>query len=244
MISEKFQDLVGKDGVVLRAGLDDATLAALEEISGIPLPDDHREFLRFTNGAEGYGGHIRMFGFGPDAAIDMISWNSPGHWKFAWDGRADGFFCFGETAWGDQYAYNIEELKAGNASVYLLDALYMQSEKIGPDFEDYFTYGFMLCCDEPYDGMTIAARNAIGDLTPGEHIIYNPSLLIGGSEDVANIKKMPARTAMIVEGDLAIGIDALPSEDIDFRLDVYEDEEERLRLKIVPVDEASAPVWQ
>lgn len=244
MISEKFQELVGKDGVVLRPGLDDAALAALEEMSGIRLPDDHREFLRFTNGAEGYGGHIRMFGFGPDAAIDMISWNSPGHWKFAWDGRADGFFCFGETARGDQYAYNIEELKAGNASVYILDANGMWGDVFDASFAEHFVNEFLRFCDLPYEARVVAARAAVGDLLPSEHIVYNPSVLIGGAENVENIQKMPARIAMIVQGDMAIGVDALPDDVTSFQVDVYQDEEDRLRLKIVAVDEAPTPVWQ
>ena len=49
-----------------------------------------------------------FFGLGKTAGIDAILWNGPEYWKFAWEGRCSEFWCFGETAWGDQYAYSLQ----------------------------------------------------------------------------------------------------------------------------------------
>src|SRR4029079_16687964 len=79
--------------------------ASLLSERGAVLPLDHARLLSLTNGLTVYGGYFRLFGIGPGATRDMRRWNAPTCWRHAWRDRADGWWFFGETAWGDQYAY-------------------------------------------------------------------------------------------------------------------------------------------
>jgi hypothetical protein len=48
----------------------------IEPLIGFTLPTDHLGLLRQTNGAEGFGGYVRLFGFGAASAIDLLQWNA------------------------------------------------------------------------------------------------------------------------------------------------------------------------
>jgi len=233
MISQMFKKLSVIEGVVTRPGLYIGLSETIEPLIGLALPADHLRLLRLTNGAEGFGGYIRLFGFGPPSAIDLLQWNAENFWKFAWSGRVSPYLCFAETGWGDQFAYRKDHLAAGDSSVYFIDALAMQPQKIAADFSEFFENLFLRNCNLPYDEMTVAAREKIGDLRPGEHVAYNPSPMIGAAELIENIVKLPSRNAMIIAGDLAVGIDALAPEEVDFHLESYEDDEKRLRIRVV-----------
>src|SRR5688572_21367932 len=81
------------------------TAAPAREL-GLPtttLPTDHEELLSLVGGRLGYSGCFRLF-----SADRAARWNAPACWKFAWPCDLTDFFCFGETAWGDQYAYKLE----------------------------------------------------------------------------------------------------------------------------------------
>ena len=95
-----FQMLSAIEGVVTRPGLDISLSQAIEPLIGFTLPNDHLGLLRQTNGAEGFGGYVRLFGFGPAFAIDLVQWNAENFWKFAWSGQVTPYFCFAETGWG------------------------------------------------------------------------------------------------------------------------------------------------
>jgi len=229
-----FQMLSAIEGVVTRPGLDISLSQAIEPLIGFTLPNDHLGLLRQTNGAEGFGGYVRLFGFGPASAIDLVQWNAENFWKFAWSGQVTPYFCFAETGWGDQFAYRIDQLKMGDPSIYHIEALAMQPQKIAADFSGFFGCEFLQSCNLPYDSMTVAAREKIGDLRPEEHVTYSPSPVIGAPETMENIIKLQARTAMIIAGDLAVGMNALAPEENDFRVEQYEDAEKRIRMRVVP----------
>ena len=200
------------------------------------FPPVHRELLSEANGLEVYGGYFRLFGAGDDAAIPISRWNSPELWKFAWGNRADSFLCFGETAWGDQYAYRLEDLAASSAApppVYFLESITMRGEVISPTFEGFLETEFLRNACDPYDDILVAARRRLGDLTPGEHILYQPSLLLGGTESPENVQKMPAVAAMVVQGDLCVQLDGQLASRSIRELFTLEDEQGRTRLKVV-----------
>jgi hypothetical protein len=97
--------------VRFNAGANMLFLNKLEECYGIAFPEDHLQTLHESNGIEAYGGYIRLFGVETDDSINVIRWNSNEYWKFAWDDRCSKYLCFAETAWGDQHAYHIDELR-------------------------------------------------------------------------------------------------------------------------------------
>jgi hypothetical protein len=197
------------------------------------FPRAHREFLALADGVEVYGGYFRLFGATDEAAIPMSSWNSPQLWKFAWDGRVDSFWCFGETAWGDQYAYRLEDLSSSAPPVYFLESITMRGEVISPTFEGFLENEFFRNTRDPYDDVLVAARRRVGDLKPDEHILYQPSLLLGGEESLDNVQKMPAVAAMTVQGDLCVQLDGQPSSRSIKEIRTVEDDRGRLRLKVI-----------
>lgn len=49
--------------------------------------------------------HGRPATFGCWGVTELVEWNEPSTWKFAWPSTILEYLCFAETAWGDQYAY-------------------------------------------------------------------------------------------------------------------------------------------
>ena len=227
-----FAPLVSLSGVRLHPGVDQGSLDEFERYYGIKLPIDHRSALKESNGMQAYGGYFRLFGVGSGTNVDICSWNNPNCWKFAWEYRCSDFMCFAETAWGDQYAYNIPALMKGNSQVYFLDCLSMTPTVVASSFTDFFENEFVRSAENPYDVMIKEARQVLGDLKIGKHIIYNPSPLLGGAEESANIQIMEARTAMICNGDIAIQLDAGPADGSVRTVTPYEDREGRMRLQL------------
>ncbi len=215
-------------------GIDASTFANLEGEQGIVLPSEHRTALQESNGVEVYAGYIRLFGVRTTESIDAIIWNQPDCWKFAWEGRCSGYWCFGETAWGDQYAYALESLRAGEAAkVYFLDALSMTPQVVAASFTEFLEKEFFRSASDPYDAMIKQARQKLGPLEITSHLIYVPSVLIGGVEDINHVQKMSARSAMICNGDIATQLDAGPSDKAVKSVQPYEDELHRMRIRLV-----------
>jgi hypothetical protein len=188
----------------MRAPADMLSPASLLSERGAVLPLDHARLLSLTNGLTVYGGYFRLFGIGPGAVRDMRRWNAPGCWRHAWaspQARAGEWWFFGETAWGDQYAYaGSDDPLACDPTVYRLDVCHLEPEPIADSFADFLGGELARNATGPRDEMTVAARDRLGDLDPGLQLAYVPSLICGGDEDVANLVALPARAAMIAAG--------------------------------------------
>jgi hypothetical protein len=170
--------------------------------TGAQLPLDHARLLSLTNGLDAYGGYLRLFGLGPWSVRDMRRWNAATGWRSAWDGRADGWWCFGETAWGDQYAYALgDDPLEPDTTVYRLDACRLDAEPVADSFGEFLRDDFARNAVQPRDDMTVAARDRFGELDPGTQLAYVPSLLLGGDEDLANVVTLGAREAMTLAGE-------------------------------------------
>lgn len=204
-------------------------------LAGLVLPPAHLEALCSVNGLTAYGGYFRLFGAGPWAVIDLADWNNPECWKFAWPGGLDRFICFGGTAWGDQYAYDLAELSADapSASVYFLEAIGMEPEVIAPDFQSFLEREFLRNAREPYDTLVKQVRARLGDLMPREHITHVPSILLTETEDPGSVMKLDAVAAMIANGDLWVQLASTPTERAVRSLDVYTDDRGRPRVRVV-----------
>jgi hypothetical protein len=198
------------------------------------LPTEHKVFLRQSNGVEIYGGYFRLFGLTSSRAYDLARWNEPECWKFAWDNKCTNFVCFGETAWGDQYAYGISSLAhEREAAVYFLSAFSMTAEVIAPSFGTFLNGEFRRCANDPYDEMIKAARRKLGRLDPADHLVYVPSMLLGGVENIRNVQRMNARAAMICNGDIAMQVDGMPPGAVIGSVQLYEDHLGRTRARLV-----------
>jgi len=222
------------DDVQIRAGIDASVFEQVAALHRVILPPVHREVLGWSNGMETYTGYFRLFGLGATAGMDMLAWNHPEYWKFAWQDRCSAYWCFGETAWGDQYAYSIESLYEGqDGEVYFLDAVSMTPEVIATSFADFLENELLRSAREPYDQMIRLARQKFGPLEISSHLVYMPSLLLGGTETVENVQTMNARAAMICNGDLAVELDAGPPNGTVKSVQSYEDAHGRMRLRVL-----------
>jgi len=229
---DPLQDL---DEVRLHPGAEPSLFARLRADHEIVLPESHQAVLRQSNGVETYGGYFRLFGIYANGAIDSVAWNGRDCWKFAWGDRCAGYWCFGETAWGDQYAYELESLRAGGeAKVHLLDAFSMSPQETASSFAGFLENEFIPFAKAPYDSMIKQARRKLGPLAATSHLAYVPSLLLGAGEFVENVQAVNARAAMICNGDIALQLDARPRNGGSVRaLEPYEDERKRMRMRVV-----------
>jgi hypothetical protein len=234
MPRESIQQIYQLEDVDLHPPIDALALKRLEDDCGFHLPQMHQAVLRQSNGIEAYGGYIRLFGVAASQPIDLLIWNRHDWWKFSWGNRCSKYWCFGETAWGDQYAYLLESVRAGAApEVYFMDALSMTPEVIAASFLEFWENEFIRSAKEPYDVKLVQARHEQGRLDLDSHLAYVPSLLLGGSEETSNIQKMNARSAMICNGDIALQLDSGPAGKAIKGVQPYEDELHRARLRLI-----------
>lgn len=222
------------EGVRLSKGFDRDFSSEVERKAFSYLPPSHQIILSESNGIEAYGGYLRMFGLGVTDGVDGIDWNSERKWKFAWSGRANAYWCIAETAFGDQYAYR----RAGNGlidseNVYFLDAYSMTATVLCSTFLEFLQNEFSRTARRPYDEKIHEARQRFGDLSPRQHVVYMPSPIIGGTEDISHALTMDSTAAMICHGDLATQLDDGPSGGQIRRIETYEDDAGRLRLRIL-----------
>jgi hypothetical protein len=234
MSSRLTDDLRSLEDARLHPGADASLLDALKQEHGVALPDQHADVLRESNGIEAYAGYIRLFGVRTAESIDALAWNEPDCWKFAWGDRCSPYWCFAETGWGDQYAYGLKDLQGGgNGPVYFLDALSMTPQPVASSFAEFWDKEFVRSAKAPYDSMLEQARQKLGPLALTSHLVYIPSVLLGGTEDINHVQSMNARAAMICNGDIALQLDAGPATGAVKVVEPYQDDLGRTRLRLV-----------
>lgn len=206
--------------------------------AGLVLPSAHLEALAFSDGAMVCGGYFRIFGLNAANPTSLLSWNAPNLWKFAWDGKADDYLCFGETAWGTQTAYRLDELGTHDEpAVYMLDSNAMEPSVLFDSFQSYVETGFRQNAVHTYSEDVIRARKDVGDLSIEEHVVFVPSILITGAAELSGIQKMGAATAMILNGDLYRQLGEERADRPIRQLETYTDDLGRVRIKVIWADE-------
>ena len=171
------------------------------------LPPAHRQLLESVNGVATQRGAFRLMGFGrSEPALDLPAWNAQETWRFAWDDRIDPYLFFGETGWGDQYAYRRGESGQLEPEVHFLEGTLLRSEVIAGSFEEFMEGEFLRNARDPYDPFTVEALARLGPLDAGQHWAYAPSIALGGVESVDNVVVLPAVAAMTIAGDVATAL--------------------------------------
>jgi hypothetical protein len=220
--------------VELHPGADGELLRTFESDSGLILPPEHTDVLLSTNGIEAYAGYLRLFGLYSTASVDAIAWNDQELWKFAWKDRCSPYWCFGGNAWGDQYAYSVESLRAGgDTKVCFVDALSMTPEVVADSFAKFMERELLGSARNPYDVMIKEARQKLGPLEMASLLVYVPSVLLGGTEQIGNVQKMNARSVMICNGDIAIQLDDGPVSGRVVAVEPYQDHIGRTRIQLI-----------
>ena len=206
----------------LHPGAAAEVLGGLAARLGRKLPDDHLALLAETDGVEVAGGYLRLFG-----AADLVAWNEPGCWKFAWPEPVRGHLCFAETGLGDQYAYALAD-----DSIVRIDGQDAVIEPHAESFAEFLEDELLECAVSHYDPEMVGARARLGDLASHELATYLPPLLLGGPRSPERLVKMQARAVMIAQGDVATQVAAAPRGALVSGLEPYVDKEGRGRLRI------------
>ena len=109
----------------------------------------------------------------------------------------------------------------------------MKPDVIACSFAEFLHQELAQSSAEPYEDMIKQARQKLGPLEPTSHVVYVPSVLLGGTEDIGNVQKMNARATMICNGDIAVQLDEGPPGGSIKGIQLYEDEMHRMRLRLV-----------
>ncbi|MBD1548711.1 SMI1/KNR4 family protein [Roseibium aggregatum] len=205
--------------------------------SGFTLPKAHMDLLAISNGMSICDGYYKLFGLYNEKNKNLEIWNEREYWKFAWEGRVDNFLCFATTVWGDQYAYRISSVEQGEATpIFFLHAFSMEADLIANSFEEFWQKNFIRKAKDPNDEMVTKCRASIGPLGWDEFLVYNPPLELGGTEDVSSLSKMQPRPAMIINADLAMGMEKLSDDTVIEGVDTYVDSLGRMSIRYVTSD--------
>lgn len=197
------------------------------------LPALYAEVLHVANGFTVNQGMNRVFGIRADRHMDLYSWNDEEAWRFAWNGRADSFLLFGETAFGDQYALRRVD---GGASyedvVYLLDANLLSVRPVFDSFAQFLEREIVENSLDSTDPFALACIEKFGRVGPNANLVLTPSLLLGGPEDVSNLMKLDSYTAMICGGDIYTAVVSAPDGAAVVGVEPWIDEAGRQRLRV------------
>jgi hypothetical protein len=109
----------------------------------------------------------------------------------------------------------------------------MTAEIVASSFVEFMENEFLRSAVSPYDDMLVQARAKHGRLENDVHLVQVPSILLSGKEDIEAVHTMNARAAMICNGDLALQLDSGPHGGAVRSIDLYEDEKQRTRLRII-----------
>lgn len=196
------------------------------------LPPEHLRLLELADGVSAYGGYFRLLGYTDTLTASLDTWNATETWKFAWGRAVDRYLCFGETAWGDQYAYRVGPQGRLEEPVYFLEGITMKPEVVANSFREALDSEFFRQAKEPYDVALTAARSDLGALRPDQHLVHQPSVLITGDESACQVDVIPAVSAMVLNGDLFVQLAAEEATRTVLDLQPYIDERGRSRLRV------------
>lgn len=226
----KIKDFVRtcEDLVIQESG---APASDLVKLKNIQLPQEHINLLSVTNGLEFYGGYYRLFGTNSAQAITLDSWNSDTLWKDVWRDYVSGYYFFGMSAIGDQFAYRLKDGNIQSHQIYYLDGITMDVIEIYDSFEAFFEREFILKSQGGMESIFVSARERFGNLDLSTSCIYSPSLMIVNDPSVENLMLLPTKDVMTINGDLLVQLS--DSEESITKLEQYLDDLGRARVKVI-----------
>ena len=211
-----------------------ASSATLESEVFQTLPADHQAVLTTMNGMTVAKGAFRLFGVRNEPYLDIGQWNAHETWRFAWGAYAANYLLFGESAWGDQYAYRTDENgKIFGPEVYLLDCVALGPEVLAGSFAEFLEREFLRNAREPYSPYTLEMIRRTDGIAAASHWVYTPSLALTGVEDLDTVVEMPAAMAMTIEGDIILSLDDAPPDAAPLGVVPWFDDMGRPRMRVL-----------
>ena len=235
MIANQLNRLRTQPRTNLHSGVDEQTIRRVLQEQAIRLPTDHLQLLKMSNGLELFDGYERLFGIDCTESIDAIIWNQLEWWKFAWSNRCSGFWCFGESVWGHQYAYALDDLNAQDEpSVYDLDAYEMVAEKIADSFAEFLA--LIMIREEPIDRKSRDAYLKFGAIDANTNLIHTPPFVVLPQDEMDNLETvvtMDSRLAMICNGDASLQLANAPDNALFKGVEAVVDQQGRSRINLL-----------
>ena len=157
------------------------------------------------NGFFVFNAGVQVFRAGPEGVgPELGAWNEPETWKYAYDGLADGLFCFGQDIFGVQFA--VED----GARVVTFDPESAVRKPLGASLEDWARW---LLGDPSVNGAASFAhayQAARGPLTPDQRLVPLRLFITGGGYEFENFVVHEAAKAMRIRGPIARQVHDLP----------------------------------
>ncbi|HZU81857.1 MAG TPA: SMI1/KNR4 family protein [Polyangiaceae bacterium] len=169
----------------------------------------HRRLLELLNGGYFFDHALHLFGACASPAWHGLrAWNDPATWRNAYEGAADGLVCFGEDAFGDQFAYDARAEQAGTVVVF--EAELGCVVPAAPSFVAWLE----ALLASPATVLPIDVIRAQPDeqrvLAPGTQLFAYPPLFTPESRDGVSLGHVDAVEAMRFRGQLASRVRGLP----------------------------------
>ncbi|MGZ3455984.1 MAG: SMI1/KNR4 family protein [Polyangiales bacterium] len=199
----------------------------------LPLQSSHLQLMARMNGASFASSYIRLFGVQAHAR-NVFEWNDPRLWKFSWDEAMQDFFCFGETAFGDQFALRYDGVVPYVYRISVDGGL----ARIADSFDEFLVW--LSAAVRSPDEHILAAQSRFPRVPWDKHLVQVPPELLVGRFAPEFLRPMSAVSSMVAAGDLTRQIHLPGNEERRvIRLDTYIDENDRGRLRVIWADEVS-----
>ena len=171
----------------------------LFEIARESMPDAKALAAEAGQHVAGDGGVIGLSGFLRIYPASFVpTWNERDRWKFAWGELAEGWHFLGGTAFGDQYA-----LRAGSDEVFVLDAFTLVATRSWPNVAALVASEPAVFLDESAD-IIADVVGLLGAPPTERHVVFAPPPRISGEMQASGAMFLPAATAMVLNGDIAL----------------------------------------
>lgn len=141
----------------------------------------------------GLSGFFRIY---PESFVP--AWNELDRWRFAWGELAQAWRFVGGTAFGDQYAS-----RPGSDEVFVLDAFTFAVTRSWPNLAELVASEPALFLDESAEIIEDVVQ-LLGAPPAEQHVVFAPPPRISGEMHASGAMSLPAETAMILNGDIAL----------------------------------------
>jgi len=193
------------------------------------LPADYVEFAKGV-GRSYCHGFYRFPGLETAPPYDVVTWNDPDTWRFAWPNLKESFFFFGLSAFGDAYAFDLEDIDAG---VIYFGAYAMDREIAADSFRRFKERHLFVLEQAPVDDAVLDLFDKYGECRWDQGFAGAPPPLFTPDDVPCMYEPIDMRFLMIMNGDIYSQYLQLPEGAVLVGIDTEMDRAGRLRLKLL-----------
>jgi len=193
------------------------------------LPSEYVEFAN-SEGRMYRHGLYRFPGVSTQHPFDLITWNLPETWRFAWPNITDTYFFFGLSAFGDAYAFDLENIDAG---IIGFEAYTMRSECDAADFQEFQRRHLRILDIIPLDCEVDGLLKTYGECGWEDGYAAVPPPLFTPNEVSCAYEPIDMRFLMIMNGDIFTQYQQLPEGAVLIGIEQEVDKLGRARVRLL-----------